>query len=100
MKLVRYASNHTESYAVQISEAQLLDVPILSKVSREPQPPTLNELISRGEQGLKAIDDLIRNSVETERERAIVELDRARLHENNRFVRWRLALFSGVVKVV
>jgi len=79
LKLVRYVSNHRESYAVQISEAQLLDVPILSKSSKEPQPPTLNGFISRGKQGIKAIDDLIRNSAETERKRAIVELKRARI---------------------
>jgi len=75
LKLVRYVRNRTESYAVQISEDQLLDVPILSKASKQPQPPTFNELISKGEQVLKAIDDLVRNSPERQRKKAIVELN-------------------------
>ena len=79
MKLVRYVRNHTESYAVQISIGQLLDVPILSKASKQPQPPTLNELISKGERSLKAINDLVRNSPERQRKKAIVELKRVKI---------------------
>ena len=75
MKLVRYVRNLTESYAVQISEGQLLGVPILSKASKQPQPPTFNELISKGEQVLKAINDLVCNSPERQRKKAIVELN-------------------------
>jgi len=79
LKLVRYLHNKGESYAVQISKDQLLNVPTLSKASKQPQPPTLDEFVTNGEKGVKAIEQLIRNSSEEQRKKATVELNRVKI---------------------
>jgi len=79
VKLVRYLHSRRESYGVQTGKGPLLDVPALSKALKQPQPPTFEELISNGEEGVKAIEDLTRNSSERQRKEAIVEPNRVRI---------------------
>jgi len=54
-------------------------VPVLSEALKQHQPPTLDELISQGNEALTIIDHLIQNSSEKQREKAIVEPSRARI---------------------
>ena len=74
MKLVRFLKANSESYAVQTSEDQLLDVPILSKISKVPFPSSLNELISRGNNSIQALENLLQSSTEKERRKARIRL--------------------------
>jgi len=78
VKLVRYLHSRRESYGVQTGKDQLLDVPALSKASKQP-PRTFEELISNGEEGVEAIEDLIRNSSERQRKEAVVQPNRMRI---------------------
>jgi len=78
VKLVRYLHSRRESYGVQTGKDQLLDVPALSKASKQP-PRTFEELISNGEEGVKAIEDLTRNSSERQRKEAVVQPNRMRI---------------------
>jgi len=51
----------------------------LSKASKQRQPPTLDRLISRGNEAVEAIEHLIHNSPEKQRKKAIVELSRTKI---------------------
>jgi len=79
LKLVRYIRSSKESYAVQISESQLLDMPALLQASKQRQPLTLDELISSGKKGLEAMEHLIRNSSDKQKKKATAELNRTRI---------------------
>jgi len=79
LKLIRCLHNKAESYAVQISESQVLDVPALSKASKQPQPPTFNEFMSNCQESVKALEHLICNSHEKRRKEATVELNRVKI---------------------
>jgi len=74
MRLVRFLQRTHESYAAQTTQAQLLDLPVLSKASKQPLPPTLNELVSSGKEAAKAVERLMQNSTENERRKATVKL--------------------------
>jgi 2-keto-4-pentenoate hydratase/2-oxohepta-3-ene-1,7-dioic acid hydratase in catechol pathway len=79
LKLFRYLHNRGESYAVQINNDQLLDLPALSKASEQPQPAIFDDLISNGKEAVKTIEHLVSNSPEIQRKKATIEKHRARL---------------------
>jgi 2-keto-4-pentenoate hydratase/2-oxohepta-3-ene-1,7-dioic acid hydratase in catechol pathway len=79
LRLIRFLQKDNESYAVQTSEDQLLDLLTLSKTLKQPQPSRLEELILHGNKGVQALERLIQNSTENERRKATVKLSSAKM---------------------
>jgi 2-keto-4-pentenoate hydratase/2-oxohepta-3-ene-1,7-dioic acid hydratase in catechol pathway len=79
LKLVRFVKNIQESYAVEISKTQLLNLPTLSKILKQPIPQNLEEIIHCGNEGAQTLELLIQNSTETAREKATLELTNVRV---------------------
>jgi len=74
LKLVRFLKNKNESYALQITKDQLLDVPALSKTLNQFLPSSLDELILNGNDGIQALERLMKKLTENERKKATLHL--------------------------
>jgi len=79
LRLVRFIQDNHESYAAHVTRDQLLDLPTLSKTLKPRFPPTLNEFISCGIKGVKALERLMKNSTENERRKATIKLRSVKL---------------------
>lgn len=74
MRLLRFLKNENKSYAAQTAKDQILDLPTLSKILKQPIPSSLEELILHGNKGVQALERLIQNSTENERRKATIKL--------------------------
>jgi len=79
LKLARFAIDNTESYGVLVTKDQILDLQVLSKMMKHPSPPSLGDLIIRGEEGLADVERLIREASAQHKRKATLSSDKARL---------------------
>jgi len=74
LKLIRFIKDGRESYAVQTTKDQLLDLRASSETLRKSLPSSLDKLISLGDRGLEDVERLLQNLPENERRKATVKL--------------------------
>ena len=79
MKLVRYLHNHRESYAIQINENQLLDLPALSKVANKRLLSTLERLISHDGKDIETLEGSINALPQNLRKKATINLEHVKI---------------------
>ncbi len=73
MKLVRFRQNSGESYAVQVTDDQLLDVTILAKLGKQDLPPNLEALIQKGRTATHTLEHIIQASTDILKQKATIE---------------------------
>jgi len=79
LKLVRFLQNNHESYAIQVSGDQLLDLPTMSKILKKPFPSSLDELISSRNNGLQALERSLQDLTEKETSSATLRRSSAKI---------------------
>lgn len=70
MRLARFLYSNIESYGLLIGEDKILSLPALSSITKQSLPSDLQGLISLGVEGISAVERLMKDSTEDEREEA------------------------------
>ena len=79
MKLARFTADGRESYGTQINENQILDLPALSQLTKQPFPSSLETLILSGEKGQKDLENFVKEANDKNKTNALVPIRKAKL---------------------
>ena len=78
MKLTRFTMDKRESYGVQTTETQILDLKALSQLLNQPIPTSLDKLILLGEKGSREAERLIKEANDKDKTKATIRISKTR----------------------
>jgi 2-keto-4-pentenoate hydratase/2-oxohepta-3-ene-1,7-dioic acid hydratase in catechol pathway len=79
LRLIRFIKEKRESFGLQTKENELLDLVALSKIRNQSIPHTVDKLILQGNEGVQALQQLVRNASENEKGKVKAKLVGAKM---------------------